>query len=115
MMSNRLRSHHHSRPALSARKFPLFPFKGRSLFYFCVFLAVLLFALASMVLQSSFASAVFRMGGGSERRERLVREGLKFGSPQRQLARGGGVLSTSWIGCGGVGLELVSSFPYFLL
>ncbi|KAF7113008.1 hypothetical protein RHSIM_RhsimUnG0170000 [Rhododendron simsii] len=81
--SDRRRSHHHGRPAPSARKFPLFPFRGRSLFYFCVFLAVFLFALASMVLQSSIASAVFRMGGGSERKGRLVREGLKFGSSLR--------------------------------
>ncbi|GFZ18428.1 hypothetical protein Acr_27g0001670 [Actinidia rufa] len=55
-----------------ARRFLLFPFRGRSLFYFCAFFAVFVFALASMVLQSSIAS-VFRSG-------RSVREGLKFGS-----------------------------------
>ncbi|XP_057463427.1 uncharacterized protein LOC130753402 [Actinidia eriantha] len=68
------RSYHHGRSA--ARRFFLFPFRGRSLFYFCAFFAVFVFALASMVLQSSIAS-VFR--SGSER-GRSVREGLKFGS-----------------------------------
>lgn len=47
-------------------------------------LAVFAFALASMVLQSSIASAVFHMGvGRSERRGRLVKEGLAFGSALR--------------------------------
>ncbi|KAA8539217.1 hypothetical protein F0562_025909 [Nyssa sinensis] len=68
------RSHHHTRS--TARKFFLFPFRGRSLFYFFIFFAVFAFALASMVLQSSITS-LFRPGS---ERGRLVREGLKFGS-----------------------------------
>ncbi|CAL5363416.1 unnamed protein product [Camellia sinensis] len=68
------RSHHHGRSA--ARRFLLFPFRGSSLFYFCLLFAVFAFALASMVLQSSIAS-VFRTG---TERGRSVREGLKFGS-----------------------------------
>ncbi|KAH7839855.1 hypothetical protein Vadar_009711 [Vaccinium darrowii] len=85
--SDRRRSHHHSRPASNTRKFLLFPFRGRSLFYFCLFFAVFVFALASMVLQSSIASMVFRMGSGSERKGRSVREGLKFGSSLQFVPR----------------------------
>ncbi|KAI3778351.1 hypothetical protein L2E82_07590 [Cichorium intybus] len=57
----------------------LFSVRGTSLFYLCILIAVFTFALASMVLQSSIASMVFRQGGG-ERIGRTVREGLKFGS-----------------------------------
>lgn len=45
------------------------------------------FALASMVLQSSIASMVFRMGSGSESKGRSVREGLKFGSSLQFVPR----------------------------
>ncbi|XP_057471754.1 uncharacterized protein LOC130760449 isoform X1 [Actinidia eriantha] len=68
------RSYHHGRSV--ARRFLLFPFRGRSLFYFFAFVAVFVFALASMILQSSIAS-VFRSGSETGR---SVREGLKFGS-----------------------------------
>ncbi|KAF5453388.1 hypothetical protein F2P56_028293 [Juglans regia] len=50
--------------------------KGRSAFYSVVIIAVFLFAMASMVLQSSITS-VFRQGS---ERGRSLREGLRFGS-----------------------------------
>lgn len=50
--------------------------KGKSAFYSVVILAVFLFAMASMMLQSSITS-VFRQGG---ERGRSLREGLRFGS-----------------------------------
>ncbi|XP_041022007.1 uncharacterized protein LOC121263265 isoform X2 [Juglans microcarpa x Juglans regia] len=50
--------------------------KGKSAFYSVVILAVFLFAMASMVLQSSITS-VFRQGS---ERGRSLREGLRFGS-----------------------------------
>lgn len=68
------------------------PFRGKSLLYLAILLAVFVFAMASMVLQSSITS-VFKQGGA---RRGSVREGLKFGStlkfvPSRQLAEGGGL------------------------
>lgn len=54
----------------------LFPFRGKSGFYVMIFFAVMLFASASMVLQSSITS-VFRQGN---ERVRHFRKGLKFGS-----------------------------------
>jgi hypothetical protein len=50
--------------------------KGKSTFYSVVIFAVFLFALASMVLQSSITS-VFRQSGD---RGRSLRDGLRFGS-----------------------------------
>ncbi|XP_047317315.1 uncharacterized protein LOC124920798 [Impatiens glandulifera] len=72
------RSHHHGRSS-SSRRFLLFPCRGRSMFYFCIFFAVFSFALASMVLQSSIAS-VFRAGTETGK---TVRQGLKYGSSLR--------------------------------
>ncbi|KAM6600668.1 hypothetical protein CsatA_020277 [Cannabis sativa] len=57
----------------------LFPFKGKSTFYLVIIFAVFLFAMASMVLQSSITS-VFRQGSD---RGRLLRDGLKLGSTLR--------------------------------
>ncbi|KAJ7970514.1 Glycosyl transferase, family 1 [Quillaja saponaria] len=54
----------------------LFPFKGKYGFYVMIIFLVFLFAMASMVLQSSITS-VFRQGS---ERGRLHRPGLKFGS-----------------------------------
>ncbi|KAF5467003.1 hypothetical protein F2P56_016877 [Juglans regia] len=54
----------------------LLSLKGKSAFYSVVILAVFLFAMASMVLQSSITS-VFRQGS---ERGRSLREGLRFGS-----------------------------------
>ncbi|KAJ7974974.1 Glycosyl transferase, family 1 [Quillaja saponaria] len=54
----------------------LFPFKGKSGVYVMIIFVVFLFAMASMVLQSSITS-VFRQGS---ERGRLFRQGLKFGS-----------------------------------
>ncbi|KAL7589264.1 hypothetical protein Lser_V15G36450 [Lactuca serriola] len=70
------RSHVGGRPFVPRK---LCSVRGTSLFYLCILIAVFAFALASMVLQSSIASMVFRQGGG-ERIGRTVREGLKFGS-----------------------------------
>ncbi|KAF3434117.1 hypothetical protein FNV43_RR25220 [Rhamnella rubrinervis] len=85
---------HHSR---SNRKglLWLFPFKGKSALYLVIMSAVFLFAMASMVLQSSITS-VFRQGS---ERGRLLREGLKFGSTlrfvpgrvSRRIMEGGGL------------------------
>ncbi|XP_024991045.1 uncharacterized protein LOC112525238 [Cynara cardunculus var. scolymus] len=76
-LSDRRRSHIHGSRSVLSRK--LFSVRGTSLFYLCILIAVFAFALASMVLQSSIASMVFRQGSG-ERIGRTVREGLKFGS-----------------------------------
>ncbi|KAH0980901.1 hypothetical protein GBA52_008078 [Prunus armeniaca] len=57
----------------------LFPFKGKSVFYVVLIFAVFVFAVATMVLQSSM-TLVFRQGS---ERGRLLREGLKFGSAFR--------------------------------
>ncbi|KAL4575261.1 hypothetical protein LXL04_022103 [Taraxacum kok-saghyz] len=76
-LSDRRRSHVHGGRSVVPRK--LCSVRGTSLFYLCILIAVFAFALASMVLQSSIASMVFRQGGG-ERIGRTVREGLKFGS-----------------------------------
>ncbi|KAI3734662.1 hypothetical protein L6452_14137 [Arctium lappa] len=76
-LSDRRRSHIHGSRSVISRK--LFSVRGTSLFYLCILIAVFAFALASMVLQSSIASMVFRQGSG-ERIGRTVREGLKFGS-----------------------------------
>ena len=73
----------------------LFPFKGKSTFYLVIIFAVFLFAMASMVLQSSITS-VFRQGSD---RGRWLREGLKLGSTlrfvpgrlARRLAEGDGL------------------------
>lgn len=82
---------HHSR---FNRKglFWLFPFRGKSLLYLAILLAVFVFAMASMVLQSSITS-VFKQGSD---RGRLLRDGLKFGStlkfvPSRQFVEGVGL------------------------
>lgn len=61
----------------------LFPLKGKSTFYFMIIFAVFLFAMASMVLQSSITS-VFRQGSD---KARLLREGLKLGSTLRFVPR----------------------------
>ncbi|KAK4799751.1 hypothetical protein SAY86_025116 [Trapa natans] len=72
----------------------LFPFRGRSLFYTSILFAVFMFALASVVLQSSIASVFGRQGS---ERGRMLKEGLKFGStlkfatPLQQLVEGGGL------------------------
>ncbi|KAL5800388.1 hypothetical protein ACOSQ4_033272 [Xanthoceras sorbifolium] len=58
----------------------LFRFKGAYVLYFMIFFAVFVFAMASMVMQSSIAS-VF----GSEKR--MVRERLRFGSSLRFVQR----------------------------
>lgn len=73
---NSSRSHLHNR---FTRKglLSLFPFfKSKSGFYALIIVVVFLFALASMVMQSSITS-VFRQ---SNDRSRYFREGLKFGS-----------------------------------
>ncbi|KAK9283587.1 hypothetical protein L1049_011836 [Liquidambar formosana] len=80
------RNHHRSHPNRSTRKGWSFSFRGTSCL---IFLAVFLFALASIVLQSKITS-VFRPG--SERRGRSFRDGLKFGSalkfvPSERLVR----------------------------
>lgn len=54
----------------------LFPFKGKSGIYVMIIFVVFLFALASMVMQSSITS-VFRQGSD---RGRLLPKNLKFGS-----------------------------------
>lgn len=77
------------------RKCLLFPFRCRSLLYFCVLFAVFAFAMASMVLQTSIMS-VFRQGN---ERGRAVRTGLKFGSSlefvpwriEKRIELGGGI------------------------
>ncbi|XP_048442431.1 uncharacterized protein LOC125478331, partial [Pyrus x bretschneideri] len=71
-----LRSHH-----LFYRKglLWLFPFKGKSSFYVVLIFALFLFAVATLVLQSSMTLA-FRQGS---ERGRLPRKGLKFGSTLR--------------------------------
>ncbi|KAL8159905.1 hypothetical protein V2J09_001442 [Rumex salicifolius] len=63
-----------------SRRKALFPFKGRSLIYMAMLLAVFGFAIASMVLQSSITS-VFRPG----ERGRSLMPGLKFGSSLKFL------------------------------
>ncbi|PKI68577.1 hypothetical protein CRG98_011063 [Punica granatum] len=74
--------------------FWLFPFRGKSLFYAAILFAVFVFALASMVLQSSITSVFGRQGS---ERARMLKEGLKFGStlrfvsPLQQLVEGGGL------------------------
>ncbi|OIV90590.1 hypothetical protein TanjilG_01671 [Lupinus angustifolius] len=87
--NNTNRSHLHNR---FTRKgllwlFPLFFFKGKSRFYALIIAVLFLFALASMVMQSSIASVWQRSENG-----RNLREGLKFGStlkfvPGRVLKR----------------------------
>ncbi|GAB4836335.1 hypothetical protein Ancab_001250 [Ancistrocladus abbreviatus] len=64
-----------------------FQFRGRSMIYFLILLAVFGFALATMVLQSSVTSMVFRQGneGGGGRRG-WISEGLKFGSSLKFVA-----------------------------
>ncbi|XP_068344729.1 uncharacterized protein [Pyrus communis] len=57
----------------------LFPFKGKSAFYAVLIFALFVFAVATMLLQSSM-TLVFRQGS---ERGRLLREGLKFGSTLR--------------------------------
>ncbi|KAM1262925.1 hypothetical protein ACFX13_028662 [Malus domestica] len=57
----------------------LFPFKGKSAFYVVLVFALFVFAVATMLLQSSM-TLVFRQGS---ERGRLLREGLKFGSTLR--------------------------------
>ncbi|KAG2723391.1 hypothetical protein I3760_02G169000 [Carya illinoinensis] len=84
-------SHHHNRSKSDSDRSPphrgrshhgrfnrkgLLWLKGRSAFYSVVIFAVFLFAMASMVLQSSMTS-VFRQGS---ERGRSLREGLRFGS-----------------------------------
>lgn len=86
------RSHHHHHHSRSVpRKMLLFPVKERSWFYLCILLVIFVFALASIVLQSSILS-VLRQGGGSERGKWLwsVRDDLKLGTslhfvPRRRL------------------------------
>lgn len=56
-----------------------FLFKGKSAFYLVIISAVFLFALASMVLQSSITS-VFKQGSD---KGRLLRDGLRFGTTLR--------------------------------
>ncbi|KAL5569492.1 hypothetical protein UlMin_026067 [Ulmus minor] len=56
-----------------------FPFRGKSVLYLVIIFVVFLFAMASMVMQSSITS-VFRQGSD---RGRLLRDGLKFGSTLR--------------------------------
>lgn len=83
---------HHSR---FNRKGLLWLFKGKSASYLVIMFAVFLFAMASMVLQSSITS-VFRQGS---EKGRLLREGLKFGSTlrfvpgrvSRRIMEGGGL------------------------
>ncbi|PON49533.1 Glycosyl transferase [Parasponia andersonii] len=93
------------RPALRGRSQPnrfnrkgflwLFPLKGKSTFYLVIIFAVFLFAMASMVLQSSITSVVRQ---GSDR-GRWLRGGLKLGSTlrfvpgrnARRLAEGDGL------------------------
>nr|XP_027104880.1 uncharacterized protein LOC113725741 isoform X1 [Coffea arabica] len=84
--------HHHHYNRSAARKMLLFPFRERSWFYLCIFLVIFVFALASMVLQSSIMPVFRQGGGGSERGKRPwpVRDDLKLGSslhfePQRRF------------------------------
>ncbi|KAJ9553758.1 hypothetical protein OSB04_017803 [Centaurea solstitialis] len=87
LSDRRLRSHVHGGPrSIISRK--LFSVRGTSLFYCVILIAVFAFALASMVLQSSIASMVFRQGSGGERIGRTVREGLKFGSSLKFVESG---------------------------
>lgn len=74
--------------------FWLFPFRGKSLFYAAILFAVFVFALASMVLQSSITAVFGRQGS---ERGKMLKEGLKFGStlrfitPLQQLVESGGL------------------------
>ncbi|KAH7537030.1 hypothetical protein FEM48_Zijuj03G0049100 [Ziziphus jujuba var. spinosa] len=92
-LSSRYRSHH---GRFNRKGFLLlFPFKGKLALYLVIMLALVLFAMASMVLQSSI-TLVFRQGS---ERGRLFRYGLKFGSTlrfvpgriSRRIMEGGGV------------------------
>jgi hypothetical protein len=90
--------------------------KGKSAFYSVVIFAVFLFAMASMVLQSSI-TLVFRQGGD---RGRSLREGLRFGStlkfvPARVSWRDGldSLRSEPRIGVRAPRLALVSSVLNF--
>lgn len=76
------RSHHHHHNRSLPRKPLLLPIKERSWFYLCIILVIFVFALASMVLQSSIMSVLRQGGGGSERGKWLwfVRDDLKLGS-----------------------------------
>lgn len=77
------RSHHHHK-----RKLSLSPFKGKSRFYLCIFMVIFMFAVASMVLQSSIMM-VFRQGvGGDRMRWRWsVKEGVELGSSLEFVSR----------------------------
>ncbi|XP_060182688.1 uncharacterized protein LOC132612607 isoform X2 [Lycium barbarum] len=69
------RSHHKNK-----RKLNFLCFQRRSCLYLCIFLVIFVFALASMVLQSSIMS-VFRQGGDERARSKWsVRDDLKLGS-----------------------------------
>ncbi|KAK7268471.1 hypothetical protein RIF29_21170 [Crotalaria pallida] len=81
--------------------FPFFFFKGKSRFYATVIAVVFLFALASMVMQSSIASVWQRSEHG-----RNLRDGLKFGSTLRFVP---GRVSQRFLA--GDGLDRVRSQP----
>ena len=76
------RSHHHHHSKSLPRKLLLFGIRERSWFYLCIFLVIFVFALASMVLQSSIMSVLRQGGGGSERGKWRwsVRDDLKLGT-----------------------------------
>lgn len=76
------RSHYHHHNRSLSRKLFWFPIKERSWFYLCIILVIFVFALASMVLQSSIISVLRQGGGGSDRGNWLwfVRDDLKLGS-----------------------------------
>ncbi|CAI9091230.1 OLC1v1026198C2 [Oldenlandia corymbosa var. corymbosa] len=74
--------HHHHYSRSLPRRLLLFPFRERSWFYVCIFVVIFVFALASMVLQSSIMS-VFRQGGGGSEWDKSrwsVRDDLKLGT-----------------------------------
>lgn len=102
--NNNNRSHLHNR---FTRKgllwlFPFFFFKGKSRFYSMIIAVVFLFALASMVMQSSITS-VFRQ---RSEHGRNLREGLKFGSTLKFVP---GRVSQRFLS--GDGLDRVRSQP----
>nr|XP_016450929.1 PREDICTED: uncharacterized protein LOC107775689 [Nicotiana tabacum] len=71
--------HHHHYNRSYSRKLIFYCFKERSWLYLCIFLVIFVFALASMVLQSSIMS-VLKQGNERARWRWSVRDDLKLGS-----------------------------------
>lgn len=94
------RSHHHHK-----RKLSLYPFKGKSCLYLCIFVVIFVFAVASMILQSSIM-LVFRQGFGGDRMRWSwsVKEGLELGSSLEFVPR-------QWLEMNGSRLDLLRSQP----